>query len=319
MMINRMIGPIFLGIALFSAAVHSRTQAYESPIRWSEAQKPIAAVANRFAEAFSTGDLKTLESLYADDARLITLDGDVYQGRESIVSFLEFGISNNPGISLRNDIRGIRLIGDSVAIENGFTQSTTAEDKTPQTVAYYMVYVKRDGGWKIFDVIESDPSSLSLGADHAERLAALDPLVGHWVEEGENQTLHHHVSWSPNHTYLLFEYFSVADGGKPVRISTQRVGWDASSKTIRSWLFEEDGGHGSAIWSALPDGKSWLLKASGVMQDGAEVTASVRISQISSKRLKIENYDRTIAGKAMPDSPERILSLIPPAPSASAK
>lgn len=319
MMITRTIGPFFLCIAVILGTGVSQTPAYDSPIRWSDAQKPIVAVANRFAAAFSTGDLKTLDSLYVDEARLITLDGDVYQGRDSIVSFLEFGISNNPGISLRNDIRGIRLIGDSVAIENGFTQSTTDEDKTPQTVAYYMVYVKRNGDWKIFDVIESDPSSLSVGADHAERLAALDFLVGHWVEEGENQTLHHHVSWSPNHKYLLFEYFSAVDSNKPVRISTQRVGWDASSKTIRSWLFEEDGGHGSAIWSALPDGKSWLLKASGVMQDGAEVTASVRISQISSKRLKIENYDRTIAGKTVPDSPQRILSLIPPAPSASAK
>lgn len=293
--------------------------AFDSPPDWTEAQKPIVELAKKFETVFNSNDPEKLESFFAEDARLITVDGVILEGRDAILELLSAGIESNPGIQQTNDIRSIRLVGDSVAIEKGFTTTTTTADKTPNTVAYYMVYVKRGGQWKIFDVMETSPVQEERTTDHVEKLAGLDFLVGHWVEEAETATIHHHVKWSQNHRYLLIEYVAETGTGEPQTMSTQRIGWDPRSKSIVSWLFEEDGGHGTASWAELESGHSWLIKGEAVLEDGRTVTSSMKLNRLSDQSVQILNYDRTAEGKAIPDAKARTLNRKPPVPSAGTK
>lgn len=301
-------------LAQLGGVSHSISLAADAERSWTEAQKPIVEVAKNFATAFNKHDVGQLKGFFVEDARLVTVDGVVLQGRDAILELLNAGIAGNPGIKQAGDIRSIRLIGDSVAIEQGFIQTTTDADKKPNVVAYNMVYVKRDGQWKIFDVMETAPVAQPIGAEYAQELTALDVLVGEWIEESEFATVHHKVKWSPNHRYLLIEYVAETQSGKTVTISNQRVGWDPKSRTIRSWLFEEDGGHGTATWTETEPGKSWLIKSEAVLADGQSVSATLRLSLEGDRRIKIAGYDRTADGKALPDAPARTLIGLSPKP-----
>jgi uncharacterized protein (TIGR02246 family) len=281
--------------------------------QWSAAQMPIAQISEAFTAAYNKGDVKAIRGFFAPDARLITIDGDVLDGAEEIADLFAAGFDSNPGVSMKNETRSIRLIGESVAIESGFTETTTPADKKPDTVAYHTIHVKRNGQWKIFDVIEAEPARIAGTVEHAEKLAELDFLVGEWLEEAEGGLVHHRARWSANHTYLLIDY-QLEQDKKLVTIATQRIGWDAKNKAIRSWLFEEDGGHGSGLWVKSATGDEWLIKSEAVLADGRQVSLSSRLTRTATDRIVISGYDRTAEGKSIPDMPARGLTKKPPAP-----
>lgn len=274
---------------------------------------PIVKATAGFIEAYNKGDIKTLMSFFAADARLITVDGEVFEGTSDIQALFEAGLKANPGIQMTNDLRSIRLIGNSVALESGFTSTTTKNDKRPDTIAYHIIHVLRQGQWKIFDVIETEPAREPETVNHAEKLASLDFLVGEWVEDAENAVVHHRARWSENHKYLMIEYLT-EQNKKIVPYATQRIGWDAKTKSIRAWLFEEDGGHATGLWTPSEDGSMWTVKTEAVLNDGRLLTATTKITKTSNNQIEMLMYDRAVDGKSVADSPARRLTKKPPAP-----
>ncbi len=279
---------------------------------WNDQQKPVAESIERYTAAFNKADTKLLTSFFSDDARLVTVDGEIYEGREAILGLFSEGFAGNPGLKMTNDVRNIRLVSEGVAIEEGFSVTTTEMDKKPSTVAYHVVHVKRDDRWQMFDIFETAPVEDPASESHTEKLAALDSIVGEWVEETEAATVHHIVRWSPSHRYLLIDYRAETGSGKAVTVSTQRVGWDRKSRSIRSWLFEEDGGHGTAVWTPEPVGKGWKLKGEAVLADGRIVTGTTVMDATRPGQIQIRSYDRTADGEQVEDATIRTLVRKPP-------
>ena len=274
---------------------------------WSEAQQPIAESVAAYTAAFNKGDVAGLKEFFADDARLVTVDGAVLQGRDAVLALFAEGIQGNPGLKIVSDVRAIRLVGETAAIESGFSSTTTDTDKTPKTVAYYVVHVKRDGRWKMFDIMETEPAKDVAETPHVEKLAALEGLVGEWVEETETATVRHVVRWSPSHRYLLIDYVAATGDARPVVVSSQRVGWDPRSKSIRSWLFEEDGGHGTATWTPEAGDRVWKIKGEAVLADGRVVSGTTLFDGSAKDKIVIRGYDRSVDGQSVDDAPPRIL------------
>ena len=279
---------------------------------WNDQQKTVAESIERYTAAFNKADTKLLTSFFSDDARLVTVDGEIYEGREAILGLFSEGFAGNPGLKMTNDVRNIRLVSEGVAIEEGFSVTTTEMDKKPSTVAYHVVHVKRDDRWQMFDIFETAPVEDPASESHTEKLAALDSIVGEWVEETEAATVHHIVRWSPSHRYLLIDYRAETGSGKAVTVSTQRVGWDRKSRSIRSWLFEEDGGHGTDVWTPEPVGKGWKLKGEAVLADGRIVTGTTVMDATRPGQIQIRSYDRTADGEQVEDATIRTLVRKPP-------
>lgn len=294
-------------LAILFCLIPTFVRAQESGEKWSPAQKPVIAAVEAFTSAFNKGDLKALENFYTEDARLVTVDGAVFEGRDAILALFRQGIAGNPGLKLASDVRSVRLVGENVAIETGISGTTTDADKSPKSVAYHVVHVKRDGAWKMFDVMETAPVGDETAATEADRLAVLDALVGEWVEETETATLRHHARWSPSHKFLLIDYIAATGDQKPTLVSTQRVGWDPKSKSIRSWIFEEDGGHGTATWTPDPVSKAWKAKGEAVLADGRVVSSTTLLDASAPGKVVIKSYDRTSNGQALDDAPIRTL------------
>ena len=66
--------------------------------------------------------------------------------------------------------------------------------------------------------------------------------------------------------------FKVAPPGAADLEGTQVIGWDPAAGTIRSWMFDSDGGFGEGTWSKK--GNRWLIKFKQVLPDGRKASAT---------------------------------------------
>lgn len=116
-----------------------------------------------------------------------------------------------------------------------------------------------------------------------EQPASLDDLawmVGDWiVEHAEEASTPHeepphdiavHVRWSPSRAFLIREMTLHRDDTQIVHY-TQRIGRDARTNMLRSWLFDDQGSHGEATW--MKKGDTLITRSTTVLPDGREVSA----------------------------------------------
>ncbi len=125
-------------------------------------------------------------------------------------------------------------------------------------------------------------------ANHAapapdEQPATLDDLawmVGDWEVEqagkappaGDEppQSIAMHVRWSPTRAFLIRE-MTIHRAATQVAHYTQRIGRDPRTDTLRSWLFDDQGSHGEAVWTK--QGDTLIARSTTVLPDGSEVSA----------------------------------------------
>jgi hypothetical protein len=94
-----------------------------------------------------------------------------------------------------------------------------------------------------------------------------------------------------------------------------RIGYDPSKKRIKSWTFDNAGGHGESSWSKVADQDAWLLKNEAVMPDGKVVTASQLLSiDPSGDKFTWATFDRAVDGVMTPSREEIVLTRKAPAP-----
>ena len=94
-----------------------------------------------------------------------------------------------------------------------------------------------------------------------EQLKQLQWMIGDWVDESPEALVVTSYRWTDNQCYILSE-FKVQSAGRPEMTGTQRIGWDPLAKTIRSWVFDSEGGFGEGTWTR--DGDHWIVKRTGV-------------------------------------------------------
>ena len=94
---------------------------------------------------------------------------------------------------------------------------------------------------------------------------------------------------------------------------TQRIGWDPSTRQIRSWEFDSDGSFGEGIWNRRSD-ESWVIKMSGVRHDGRIASDTRIVTRTGADQLSWRAVDRTLSGAVQEDSPEFAMVRRAPAP-----
>jgi hypothetical protein len=93
---------------------------------------------------------------------------------------------------------------------------------------------------------------------------------------------------------------------------TQRIGWDPLAKKLRSWVFDSEGGFGEATWTR--DANQWIIKASGVTNDGRAASATRIITRVNKHTMTWESRDREVDGERQPNLGPFTIVLKPPAP-----
>ena len=138
-------------------------------------------------------------------------------------------------------------------------------------------------------------------------------MVGDWASEASSPrgvSLQSVCDWTANRAFLIRKFKVELNNGVS-RGGTEIIGWDPRTRRIRSWVFYSNGGFGENVW--IRDGNRWLVKSTGTLADGSEVSSTNVIAMVDPNTFTIESKDRTANGERQPDLPQTTIKRQPPA------
>jgi uncharacterized protein (TIGR02246 family) len=273
----------------FSSVCFAQAPASEPPEK-----AEVVASDRAYEAAYLKGDIKTLADSFSDDADYTTDAGDTYSGREAIEGAIRAGLAANRGSKLVIDVTSVRLLGADTLVEKGST-TVTAKNGESNSSLYTAVRVKKDGKWKISQLIESPLPSLT-PRDHLDELAW---LIGDWEETDKTDDLSvsSQYTWARGGNFIT-RNVTVKRAGNVALEGWQIIGWDPIEENIRTWTFDTEGGFAEGRFTR--EGERWLLREVGVTPDGSRSGADNTITRVSNDRLTFESNNRTLDGTPQP-------------------
>lgn len=266
----------------------------------------IRALDDQFVRDYDRADGKALAALFTDDAEVTEADGTRYQGRDLVEKGFADTFAAARGATITLEVESIRFVSRDVAREEG--RSVVRPKAGSPVASYYTVlYVKKDGRWRISSVREEDDPAVR---PH-DRLKDLEWMLGDWVDEGPDSVVKVNCRWSEDENFLI-RTFAVTKRGKPAMTVTQRVGWDPLARQFRSWEFDSAGGYGEGKWGR--DGDRWVVKQSGVRPEGTTASATNILTRERPDLVRWRSVDRVVGETPVPDDPGYVLVRVPPKP-----
>ncbi len=266
----------------------------------------IRSAVDAFTKAYNAGDARAVAAQFGENAEILSADGMRHDGRDEIEHLFAATFAANPGIRIAIAIDSLRVPAPGVVLEEG-SVTITPTDAAPMHRRATVLYVKRADQW-LFDSVREEEDRKIRPHD---RLKELEWMLGEWVDQGSEAEVHASCRWSEDGNFLLRE-FVVKIGGSPAMTVSQRVGWDALTRHIKSWEFDSEGGHGEGIWTR--DGKRWIIKQSGVDAEGQLASATRILAPETSNRVTWAHFHQIVGGRLVPDVENLVLVRTPPKP-----
>jgi uncharacterized protein (TIGR02246 family) len=252
-------------------------------------QAAIRGLVAAFVKAFDCHDAKAIGELFLPDAKVITEDGLVVEGREGIAQVFADQFSENPEAKIEVQVDSIKFIGSDLAIEVGSTKMTPGPGEAPEISRYTVVHAKRNGKWQMALARDAEGDTPT---PH-DRLQSLGWLVGDWIDESPVAVVFTSCRWSQDKNFLLQD-IQVTTAGKATMTVNQRIGWDPMRTCVRSWVFDSEGGFGEGTWARTEDG--WMIKVTGVRSDGSTASSTNTVTMDGKDAYVWQSADRVIGG-----------------------
>ncbi len=254
----------------------------------------IAANDRAYEAAYAKADAKALADFFADDAQYTADDGHTYDGRAAIEKSIKETFEARKGTRLAINLESVRVLSPDVVMEKGST-TVTAKNGETSGAQYAAFYVKKDGQWKISQLIETplgDPSP-------HDQLSELAWLVGDWEEadKSDNLTVRSQYVWARGDNFITHNV-TVKRGDETTLEGWQVIGWDPVERCIRSWTFDDEGGFSQGHWTR--QGQRWLVRETGVTPDGSRTGAEISLTKVGDDRFTWESNNRTLDGDPQP-------------------
>jgi uncharacterized protein (TIGR02246 family) len=254
-----------------------------------------AVIANdrAYEAAYAKADVKALADFFTEDAEYTADDGRAFSGRAAIEAALRAGLLANKGSKLGIALDSVKVLAPEVVLEKGST-TMTAKDGATSGALYTAVHVKKDGKWKISQLVETPLPEATPG----DRLAELAWLIGEWQETDKTNDLdvRSRFIWARGGNFLTREV--TVKRGNTTLEGWQIIGWDPLDERIRSWTFDGEGGFAEGRWTR--EGERWLLRETGVAPDGSRTSADNTFTKLSADRFAWESNNRTLNGDPLP-------------------
>ena len=123
-----------------------------------------------------------------------------------------------------------------------------------------------------------------------------------WSENGStsnpDSTVETNVSWTKNKTFLT-STFRLSVPGMDDLEGTQVIGWDPSTESIRSWMFDSDGGFGEGTWKK--HNNLWIVKFKQVLPDGRTASSTNIYKCIDADHYTWQSVGRQVDGQFAPN------------------
>ncbi|MCC9641871.1 SgcJ/EcaC family oxidoreductase [Rhodopirellula sp. JC740] len=253
-----------------------------------------------YVQAFNQGDAKALAAMWSPEAVYTNpLSGEQVVGRDAIEKQFAAIFSENQDTKLAATTERIQFISPGVALENG-TAIVSRPGEAPEETAYQAVYVKQDGAWLLDRVSEE-----VVAIPRANHLAKLEWLIGVWIDEDDNARIESNYRWTKNRAFIT-QLFSITVGDRVEHSGMQIIGWDAASESIRSWVFDSDGGFGEGVWSQHDN--AWHIRTKGTLTDGSKTSSTHVMTSINDNLFTWQSIDRMVDGELQPNVDEVVVA-----------
>jgi uncharacterized protein (TIGR02246 family) len=260
-------------------------------------QDAIRAAVDSYVAAYNRGDAKAVAAHWSDSGEWLSPSGQKYQGRQAIEKELQTLFAENKGVRIEVINPSIRIVSPEVAIEEG-TVRVLRPGESAADSTYLAVHVKKGGQWKLDSVRETDIPEAPPASAALQDLAW---LVGDWVDDNPEADDSATVAWTKNKTFLTYA-FKVSSPEMDDLEGTQVIGWDAAAGTIRSWMFDSDGGLGEGTWSKK--GNTWVVKFNQVLPDGRRASATNVYTLVDGNTFAWKSIGRKLDGQFLPNIDE---------------
>lgn len=258
-------------------------------------EKAIRNVAQIYQEAYNQQDAAKMTAEWAGDATYSNpVTGESAQGKEAIERLFKEKFSKGQKRSLLIMSKSIEFPHADEAIEVG-VMKVSIDDQPAQQLAYQTEYVKKDGKWQVkkFGEIQlQEPSS------NFEKLKDLSWLVGKWKDSDDNVDIFFDNSWD-KHKNFITQHFKMQIYGQDDIEGKQIIAWDPLQNTIRSWIFDSDGGFGEGIWEKADN--SWYVPMRFTLGDGRVASSKNIYTPINDHSYSFASVEREVDGAILPD------------------
>jgi uncharacterized protein (TIGR02246 family) len=283
-----------LAIALLSAGLVGSTCLAAPEEDNSPVKSAVVANDRAYEAAYAKGDVKALADFFADDAEYTTEEGRTFNGRPAIEEAIKAAFTGKKGAKLVINVDTVRVLAPEVVLEKGSTTVTSKNGETDDSL-YTVIHVKKDGKWKISQLIESPQPTMS----PREHLSELEWLIGEWedTDKTDDVNVRSQYAWARGGNFLA-RSVTVKRAGQTTLEGWEVIGWDPIEDCIHSWTFDGEGGFQEGRWTH--DGNRWLQRQTGVTPDGSRTTADNTITKVSADKFTWESNNRTLDGDLQP-------------------
>ncbi|WP_168164169.1 YybH family protein [Pirellula sp. SH-Sr6A] len=270
----------------------------------SETEDSIAKQVASFASAFNKRDAKQFALFWVPQGEYIDESGETVVGREAIESFFTKVFEKKPEVSVQLITESIRVLSDSVAVEDGKAIVAPSPTEDPEVSQYTTVHLKVDGKWLIGSLRDSFVETDT----EPKVLSDLEWLIGDWGSEENGVRSESHCRWIANNRFVERAYTTTQLDGSTTT-GVQIIGWNAQTNQVQSWNFSPDGGHAVGVWSAIEGG--WLSKVTGTTGTGESTMAVNVLKKLDDAAYVWQSIQRTVGDTPLPDTDEVIVRRIP--------
>ena len=272
-----------------TVAISARDDARDEKVKADE--EAIRKLSSEFAQALGEGDAKAVAAFWTEQGEYMGGDGTSLRGRTAIEEAYAKFFKKAGQAKVETTIDSIRFVSQDTAIEEGFAKTQKGKAELLTSSRYSILYVRENGKWHI--------ALLREWPDEGASLRDIDWLIGTWAAKTENGEVQTTYEWDQNKKFIHVRF--TIKGKERTASGTEIIARDPSTESLRSWLFENEGGLGSSTWSK--EGKRWVMAATGVEADGAEMTATNILTPLSKDSFTWQSVKRTVDGEEQPDVP----------------
>ncbi|HEY6563061.1 MAG TPA: nuclear transport factor 2 family protein [Pirellulaceae bacterium] len=258
--------------------------------------RAIQTAIQSYTEAFNRHDAQALADHWTANGEFVMPSGVTLIGRDKIAKEFQAYFAEAPEVRMELAEPSIDFLSPNVAMESG-SATVLQPNQDPATTEYVAIHTRTSSGWKMDSVRETDAAEpTSIGKE----LQQLEWMVGSWVDTSEEEgvTVETTCRWTKNHSFLTRSYKVFVEGRADAE-GTQVIAWDPRNETIRSWLFDVDGGFGVGAWSQ--DGDTWNIRTLTVLPDGRQGSFTVILEKVDDNSFQLSTIGREIDGEVMPN------------------
>lgn len=264
-------------------------------IESQDAKKQVEKRLQDFIEAINKTNVDAFPSFWTQDVTIMNPGtGEVYKGKSEIIDYLQKRNQEIRDRQLNFTFTPAKIVfpaPDQAVVEG----SVEIKDKGQlvQRVFRKIKLSNVDGQWLIKEVREIE---VAPAPDISPQLKDLEWLIGNWKDSDEDVT----ISFSAKHdkyNNFIVQNFKMEIYDQEAMEGMQIIGWDPIEKTIRSWVYDSDGGFGQGTW-AKKDGV-WYVASKYVLSDGSKAAATNIYSEINDRSYRYSSIDRSIDGELL--------------------